>query len=339
MTTVVPSPAQRTVLLVGGAGYIGTVLAWHLLEQGYQVRVLDALIYGHHHAVAPFLGHPRFGFVRGDLCDEATVVASLDGVTDVVLLAGLVGDPVTKKFPDAARAVNEEGYLRLVPLLRARGLRNVVFASTCSNYGRIPNDRAAGEDHVLMPLSLYARTKVATESLFLTPNPAVDYVPTVLRFATAFGLSPRMRFDLTVNEFTRLMYLGEELVVYDADTWRPYCHVQDFARLIRMVLEAPVDAVAFEVFNAGGDANNFTKRMLVDAIRERLPSAPVRFQEHGEDPRNYRVDFTRVRERLGFEPAYTVRHGIRELVEALDAGFFRVTGPVYGNYQLVSKGA
>ena len=160
---------------------------------------------------------------------------------------------------------------------------------------------------------------------------------TVLRFATAFGLSPRMRFDLTVNEFTRELFLCRELLVYDAHTWRPYCHVQDFARLIHLVLEGDRAALSFEVFNAGGDTNNFTKARIVDAIREQVRRGTIVYRDHGSDPRNYRVDFGKVRERLGFEPAFSIQDGIAELVAGLEQHLFdRVEREpwLYGNYQI-----
>ena len=146
-----------------------------------------------------------------------------------------------------------------------------------------------------------------------------------------------MRFDLTISEFTRDMFLGKDLLVFDADTWRPYCHIRDFAELIRRTLEAPVDNVAFDVFNAGGEQNNFTKQMIVDAILKQLPEAQVRYQEHGADPRNYRVDFSKIQERLLFEPAYAVKDGIRELIAALQQGLFRdISQPTsfHGNWEI-----
>ena len=161
--------------------------------------------------------------------------------------------------------------------------------------------------------------------------------PTILRFATAFGLSPRMRFDLTVSEFTRDLALGKELLVYDAHTWRPYCHLQDFARLIQMVIEAPAEKVSFEVFNAGGDVNNATKQMIVDAIFEKFPDGKVQYQEHGNDPRNYRVSFEKVKSVLGFEPKYTIQDGINELIEAINKHVFDHVDEnknLFGNYEI-----
>ncbi len=328
--------SERRILIVGGAGYIGSVLTGHLLSRGYKVRCLDNNTYHNDLSLLSYAANPDFEFFRADLCDENALFAALEGVTDAILLAGLVGDPITKNFPDAARRVNDDGHdLMLRCLARAR-LNKVIFVSTCSNYGLIEGDRLADEEFELNPLSLYAKSKVRVEKQLLDPAENPDYTPTVLRFATAFGLSPRMRFDLTISEFTRDMFLGNDLLVFDADTWRPYCHVQDFSEVIRRVLEAPRDSVAFEVFNAGGDTNNFTKQMIVDAILDVLPDARVRYQEHGSDPRNYRVNFGKIRERLYFDPGFTVADGIEELVRSLRQGLFHkidVPESYYGNWK------
>ncbi len=329
--------SRRRVLILGGAGYVGTVLTRHLLARSYEVRGFDNLLFNNRRAVVPFLDHPCYEFVFGDLTSESALRPALEGVSDVVLLAGLVGDPITKKYPDAARRINDEGYDLVLDVLTGLGLNKVVFVSTCSNYGFIKGDHAADEDFELKPLSSYAKSKLRMEKAVLALNGSTDFVPTVLRFATAFGLSPRMRFDLTISEFTRAMFLGEDLMVHDAETWRPYCHVEDFSETIRRVLEAPRTDVAFEVFNAGGDANNFTKQMVVDAILEELPGALVRYRDKGADPRNYRVSFTKVREQLLFEPTRTVGDGIRELIAALRQGRFRdISQPpnFFGNHEI-----
>ena len=328
---------RRRVLILGGAGYIGSPLTRHLLDAGYAVRNLDLLLYGNHATVYPFLGEPNYEFRFGDHCDAATVEAALEDVTDVIILSGLVGDPVTRKYPAESRAINHDGIQNLFGLLNGRGLNKVVFVSTCSNYGLIPEGAIAAEDYELKPLSDYATAKVAAEELLLGAKGSVDYRPTVLRFATAFGLSHRMRFDLTVSEFTRHLFLGEALLVYDAETWRPYCHVRDFGRAIRRVLEAPAERTSFQVFNAGGDVNNFTKQMIIDEIREFLPDSKVSYQEKGNDPRNYRVDFSKIRETLHFEPRLTVRDGIAELIGALSQNLFAgvdANPNFFGNYEL-----
>ena len=319
--TLAPRGLQdRRVLLLGGAGYVGSVVTAQLLQRGYPVRCLDLLLYGNQSCVLPFFGHPLYDFRRADMADPAALAAALEGVTDVIVLAGIVGDPITRRYPDESRLINEEAVQGLLPALTGIGLNKLIFVSTCSNYGEIPSDAIAAETYPLKPLSAYAKAKVAMETRLLGAN--LDFHPTVLRFATAFGLSPRMRFDLTISEFTRALHAGDTLEVYDSDTWRPYCHVQDFGRALIRVLEAPVERVSGEVFNVGGDVNNFTKAMIVETILKTIPSGSVRLVEGGQDRRNYRVDFSKIHERLFFEPSHTVADGIRELAAALDQGLF-----------------
>lgn len=329
--------AERKILLVGGAGYIGSVLTSDLLKHGYQVRCLDLLIYGQHGSVTHYLGDPLYEFLFGDYADMATIHAALESVTDVVILGGLVGDPITAKYPREAEKINLHGIRNVINCLHGKGLNKLIFVSTCSNYGLIHENVRADENHELRPLSSYARAKVEIEHELLSLKGKTDCHPTILRFATAFGLSPRMRFDLTVSEFTREMFLNRALLVFDAHTWRPYCHVLDFATAIRRVLEAPLDRVDFEVFNTGCDLNTLTKQMIVDTILRHLPDAPVRYEADGGDPRNYRVSFTKIRETLHFEPQRTVEDGVRELISALKQRVFDGVDDqrkLFGNYQI-----
>ena len=328
---------MKKILIIGGAGYIGTVLSEQFLDAGYQVRSLDNFLYKNNHCVLPYLGREGYESMYGDFCDVGVLENALKGITDVILLAGLVGDPISKKYPEASRAINDVGIKNCIDQLNGIGLEHLVFISTCSNYGLIGDNQLAHEEFELKPLSLYAKSKVRTEQYIMSLKGKVDYTPTVLRFATAFGLSTRMRFDLTVSEFTRELALGRELLVYDANTWRPYCHVRDFGRLIDLVLQAPITKVAFEVFNAGGEVNNYTKQGIVDAILEQLPNAQVKYKEHGVDPRNYRVDFSKVKKILDFNPKYTVPDGIKEVLKAFENHSFDHVDDqrnVFGNYEL-----
>jgi nucleoside-diphosphate-sugar epimerase len=322
---------------LGGAGYVGSVVTQKFLELGYRVKCLDSLIYNQYAAPESFIGHPNYEFINNDLINLDKLYEVYQRVDHVVILAGLVGDPITKKYQEESKCINERGIQDTFELLNNQGIQKVVFISTCSNYGLMPDGALANEKSDLNPLSFYAKAKVSAEEKLMSMEGRVDYCPTVLRFATAFGLSPRMRFDLTVNEFTRELALGNELLVFDPDTWRPYCHLQDFARLILKVLNSDSSKVAFELFNAGGDANNFTKRMLVEEIQRSIPNAQVKYKEDGGDPRNYRVDFSKVKEVLQFEPQFSVSDGIKELISAINNGFFRdLSGREdhFGNYKL-----
>jgi nucleoside-diphosphate-sugar epimerase len=315
---------ERTVLIVGGAGYVGNVMCRRMLDRGWGVRVLDKLIFDHGSAIAPLLEQPGFSFVHGDLRDRATVDKALEGVTDVALLAGLVGDPITKTYPELSESINLGGCATVLEAIAASDISRFVFTSTCSNYGLRTSDDPATEESELAPLSLYAEHKVEMERRILAEaDRGIDYVPTVLRISTAYGLSPRMRFDLTISEFTRTLAAGEELVVYDADTWRPYCHVRDISKAVITVLDAREDKVSGEVFNVGHSDENYTKRMVVDVVQEAIGGeGRVAFEEGGRDPRNYRVSFEKIRSVLGYEPDHRVPMSVAAVAEAVQAGAF-----------------
>ena len=328
---------DRKILLLGGAGYVGTVLTSHLLKKGYKVRAMDNFVYENEFAVQPYFGDPDYEFIKGDMANNEDLQIAVQGVTDVVVLAGLVGDPITKKYPEASDKINTKGVQNCIGFLNGKGLNKVIFVSTCSNYGLIGEDELADENFKLNPLSLYATAKVEGENQLLNMKDKTDFTGTVLRFATAFGLSPRMRFDLTVSEFVRDLFFGKELLVYDEHTWRPYCHLRDFSRLIEMVIEAEEAKVNFEVFNAGGDVNNFTKKMIIDEVLNHVSDGKVVYNSEGSDPRNYRVSFKKVKDVLGFEPKFTVEEGIKELVEALKVGLYADSLDNldrYGNYKI-----
>jgi nucleoside-diphosphate-sugar epimerase len=326
----------KNILLIGGAGYVGTVLTSHFLKKGYRVTVLDNFVYHNQFAITPYAGDPDYKFISGDMGNFDVLRQTLtENITDVILMAGLVGDPVTKKYPEQSKIINEQNVQKCMDFFENKGIEKLIFISTCSNYGLIKENELADEKFELNPLSLYAKAKVANELYLMNKRGKTDYTGVVLRFATAFGLSPRMRFDLSVSEFVRDLFFEKELLVYDEDTWRPYCHVRDFARLLDIVINADNSVVNFEVFNAGGDVNNFTKKMIVNEILKHIPNGKVKYGENGSDPRNYRVSFSKVKDKLGFEPRFTVQQGVEELITALRIGLYSDSldnKNKYGNY-------
>ncbi len=331
---------MKRILLIGGAGYVGSVMTSHFLKKGYKVTVLDNFVYDNQFAIQPYFGDPDYIFIKGDMNNNKDLEIASKDVTDVVLMAGLVGDPITKKYPRESEEINEKGVQNCMDFFQKKNINKLIFISTCSNYGLIKEDELADEEFPLNPLSLYAKAKVANEKYLLNKKGKSNYTGVVLRFATAFGLSPRMRFDLSVSEFVRDVFFGEELLVYDEHTWRPYCHVRDFARLLELVIEAENSKVYYEIFNAGGDINNFTKKMIVDEILKHIPEGNVKFGTQGSDPRNYRVSFSKVKNILGFEPEFSVPFGIKELIDALKIGLYKdsmTEKTKYGNYQINYK--
>ena len=324
-------------LIIGGEGYIGNIVALNLLKNGHSVTTFDNLLYNNHICVLNKIHFENYRFIYGDMLATHTLRPIIKWADAVVLLAGLVGDPITKKFPNESAIINDEGVKNVIDICAESTTKKFIFVSTCSNYGLIEDGELADENYKLNPLSLYAESKVNAERYILSLKGKTEMNPTILRFATAFGLSPRMRFDLTVSEFTLELALGNELLVYDAHTWRPYCHVKDFSRLINMVIEAPKEKTSFNVFNAGGNINNATKQMIVDLILENIPNGKVNYQEHGSDPRNYRVSFEKVKSVLGFEPKYTIQDGIVELEETIQNHVFDHVDEnrnFFGNYEI-----
>lgn len=328
---------MERILIIGGAGYVGSVATEYFLSKNYNVRVFDNFTYKNSTSVLAYITNSNYEFVFGDLKSSYEIAQILENVDYVLILAGLVGDPITKKYPKLSIETNEDAIENLIKNINNKGIKKVIFVSTCSNYGLMDTSELADENYPLNPLSSYANSKVKIEKFIENTKNNYDFAITILRFATAFGLSPRMRFDLTISEFVLDMFLGKELLVFDENTWRPYCHVKDFAILMEKVLISPNDIVNGQVFNAGGDSNNFTKKMIVDTIRKYIPEAKIKYQEHGSDPRNYRVNFMKVKNALKFEPLYSVEYGIEELIYSLQNHCFDSAindKSNYGNYNI-----
>jgi len=315
----------RTVLVTGGAGYIGGGVVAGLLDGGHRVICVDSLEFGGE-ALLAYWTQPRFEFRRCDIRDAAAVgvVLAETRPDSVIHLAAIVGDPACSQDPELAREVNWVASRDLADTCINNGVERFVFASTCSNYGKMNESNAMmTEGSRLAPVSLYAELKVQFERYLLEQMPrAVGFTPTCLRFATVYGLAARMRFDLTVNEFARDAALEREIVVFGEQFWRPYCHVTDFYRAFSAVLEAPTEQVGYEVFNVGDTTENYTKAMLIDVIREQVPDLRVSFVPRTEDPRDYRVDCSKIQTTLGFEISKRVPAGIAEIIGAVRAGVF-----------------
>ncbi|MBU8933911.1 MAG: NAD(P)-dependent oxidoreductase [candidate division Zixibacteria bacterium] len=310
-----------TVLVTGGAGYIGSVLVTLLLRHGLRVRVIDCLEHGGE-TLLGFCSHPSFEFLHGDICNPDQVKNALEGVDSVVHLAAIVGDPACAVDPELATAVNKTASEMLCDQAIKTGVKRFVFVSTCSNYGKMDDGVSwVDETSLLQPVSHYAELKVGFEK-FLMDRKQADFTPVCLRFATAYGLSPRPRFDLTVNEFTRDLYLRRKLEIYGEQFWRPYCHTLDLAHACLLTLVATNEKVAGEAFNVGSTEQNFRKKDLAQMILTELPDRDklISYVARDEDPRDYRVNCDKIKTTLGFVPASGVMDGIREIIATLAAG-------------------
>ena len=294
------------ITITGGAGYIGSMLIPMLLEQGHQVHVVDNLFFGGQ-TLLPYFINPNFSFVNVDVRDKPALRRELQDADAIVHLAALVGYPLCKKMPREAQEVNVDGTRNLLEC--APRSARLVYASTGSNYGEV--EGICTESTPLNPLSLYGRTKTEAEAMMLDAANSVS-----LRFATAFGIAPRLRLDLLINDFAWQAIHQKYLVVYEKHFRRTFIHVHDIARAIVHVVD-PSNCQGHKVFNVGSEALNYTKEDIVMLLKNRLDFL-VHFAEIGTDAdkRDYEVDYSRIRN-TGYHTEVDIQKGLDELVFAL----------------------
>ena len=311
---------MKNILVTGGAGYVGSGLLSELLNKGYSVTCVDNLMFGGE-SLLDIWHNKNFTFINCDInrheeLDQIFLKNNFDGV---IHLAAIVGDPACKLNSDLAIKTNWESSKWLIDRSKNEGVSRFIFASTCSNYGKMDDPEAyVDENSKLAPVSLYAELKVKFEKYMLSEMKKTDgFSPTSLRFSTVYGLSRRMRFDLTVNEFTKDLALEKELVIFGEQFWRPYCHVRDFSNAFITVLNSPIEKIAYNVFNVGDTKENYTKQMLVNEIKKVLPNSKIKYVVKNDDPRDYRVNCDKIKKELGFEISMKVVDGIMEIKRAI----------------------
>ena len=334
MVTRITRAQHGPILLIGGAGYIGSLTVELLLQLGYRVRVLDRLMYGRN-SLRPFMSHENFELIEGDATDISRLTAAARNTSAVIHLAGLVGDPACAIDSDFTRHANTVATRMARDVAQGLGVPRFIFASSCSVYGA--SDSLVSEEDTLNPVSLYAQTKIDSERELLE-GADDDFCVTILRFATVFGYSHRPRFDLVANLLTAQALREGEFTVIGPDQWRPFVHVRDLARAIVMVLQAERAVVQGQIYNVGDDRLNLTIRELGNTVQrivsqERQVRLAVRAS--GSDRRDYHVSFAKIRSELGFEATVSLEEGIREMVQHLRSDAqadFRA--PIYNNYAM-----
>jgi nucleoside-diphosphate-sugar epimerase len=305
----------RQVLVLGGAGYLGSVVVARLLERGFKVRILDSFLFGEE-SLEDVRTHAGCELVRGDVRDIGAVVKAMRGCDAVVHLAAIVGDPACDDNKQLAMEVNRAATRMLADVARGCGVRRFVFASSCGVYGE--SESQLDETSSVNPLSVYAQTNVDSENIWLAALGG-DFAPTILRLGTLFGLSPRMRFDLVVNLFVARAASSGKITVLNGDQWRPFLHVQDAARAVAACLEADTGAVSGEIFNVGSAALNLQIEQLGAAIARVVPGTEI-VRIENTDRRNYRVSFEKIERVLNFQCERTLESGIEEIYAAIQSG-------------------
>lgn len=310
-------PTYKNVLVTGGAGFVGSLVIPALLETGHRVRVVDNLMYGGM-TLIPLFRHRNFEFVKGDVTDPEVAKKALDGMDAVVHLAAIVGYPACKRNPELAYSVNVEATRNLYRQRNADV--PIYYASTGSNYGKV--DGICTEETPLNPLTEYGETKTLAETELLQAGNVVCY-----RFATAFGLSPRLRLDLMPNDFAYQAIHNKQLIVYERHVRRTFIHVWDMARSFLFALEN-TGKMRDQVYNVGHESMNYTKEDIARLIQKKVPYY-LHFAEIGEDPdkRDYEVSYEKIR-KVGFETSVTIQDGIDELIQGMSV--LKISNP-YSN--------
>lgn len=307
------------VLVTGGAGYIGAVLVPLLLDAGHRVTVVDRFYFGAASLSAPLEKHGgRLQIVRADT--RRVSRKAFEGIDALVDLAGISNDPACELDPELTTSINLEGSVRVAKLARDGGASRIVFASSCSVYGQGAG-MALTEESALRPVSLYAKCKAQAEARLRQLGRDKGLSMTVLRFATVFGLSPRMRFDLAVNVMTKNAYVARKIVVDGGGRqWRPFVHVRDVAEAIERALMAPREVVTGETLNVGSSGNNVQILPLAYRIRDRVGETEVSVAKTDPDLRDYNVSFDKIRHVLDFQPRRSIEDGVIEILDALRSG-------------------
>jgi nucleoside-diphosphate-sugar epimerase len=339
--------AGRHVVITGGAGYVGSVLTGALLARGDHVTVIDNLSVGDN-GIANYLAHPRFQLIKADICEPDLLVGSLrllaenggPQIAALIHLAAVVGYPACiAAGPESVWEVNVGGLRRMSEQAVRLGVERFIFASTYSVYGRADNG-PVDEDSDLHPQSLYAESKLAGEAALKESLRNTACAPLIFRFSTIFGVSPRMRFDLLVNQFVMEAWTKKRLCLFQPGQSRSFIHVQDVAAGVILGLDAPLERIKGKTFNLGHESGNCTKREVASVICRALPETLI---EHRDvmmdgDMRDVRVSFESVRNALGFSPEWTLEAGIEEIVELLRSGVIEdSTDPRYRNAEPVLR--
>ena len=295
------------ILVTGGAGYLGSIIVPEFLVDGYAVTVLDNLMHSQN-SLLECCTDPKFDFIKGDICDESLMSELIPKFDVIIPLAAIVGAPACKINPTLTRLVNYDAHINIVKNVSSSQM--VIFPTTNSGYGIGEKDTFCTEESPLRPISEYGRTKVEVEKFLLDKGNAVTY-----RLATVFGMSPRMRMDLLVNDFTYRAYKDRFIILFEEHFRRNYIHIRDVAKAFIFAINN-FDKMKGEPFNAGLSSANLTKRQLCEKIKEYVPDFYIHSAPIGEDPdkRDYIVSNKKL-ESLGWHPDYTLDMGIVELLK------------------------
>lgn len=304
------------ILITGGAGYIGSVLTSTLINEGHFVRAIDTLWF-EPSTPLQFINLNNYEFIKGNITEPHIIKEALKDIDYIIHTAAIVGDPASKLFPELTEKINNVASKQLIKLAKESAVKGIIFFSTCSNYG--VSDSLANENSPLNPLSLYAETKVRVEKYLIEEKP-IDYI--ICRLSTVYGLSPRMRFDLTVNDFTVNAYYSKKLDIFLPMSYRPYVHVYDISLVMKQFI-SKFDECKNDVYNLGFPGENYQKIEIANIVKKYIPDLEINILKEGGDKRDYRVDFSKIHKKLQLNQQFNVEKSVAHTINALKYGIFQ----------------
>jgi len=329
--------AVTKVLVIGCAGYLGSVLTRKLLSRGYMVKGLDNLMYGDY-GIRELYEKEGFQFIQGDIRDINVLIQSTKSCDAVIHLAAIVGDPACQLNAEETISINYLATKMITEVCKYSQINRFIFASTCSVYGASHTPGALlTENSSINPVSLYAEMKLKSERAIIE---SIDdnFCPTILRMATLYGLSPRMRFDLVINLLTARAVNNEKITIFGGSQWRPFLHVDDAAEAYIKCMEIPIDEVKGQVFNLGSNKLNCEISELSTIIQSVIPDITIENRSDVTDERNYSANFNKIMNVLGYDVKKTILDGILEIKHAIDIGIVEnYTDKMYSNYDSLSE--
>jgi nucleoside-diphosphate-sugar epimerase len=315
---------KEKVLVIGGAGYLGSILVERLLEKQYPVKILDSFIYGKR-SIEKYCNDNRVEITEGDIRNIETVNKEMNGIGSVILLAAVVGDPASASRPEQTVETNYLASQMIASACKLKGISRFIYASTCSVYGI--GKKILDENAPLNPVSLYAKTKISSEQSILQ---LVDssFAPTIMRMSTLYGFSQRMRFDLVVNTMTMTAFTENKINIFGGEQWRPLLHVKDAADSYIKVLEADINEIRGKIYNVGSEEQNYKIKQVSEIIGKAISTTsgrevPVNIEKTNIDARDYQVSFKKIQEELGFNVCHTIDEAAKEIYNSLDTGLIK----------------
>jgi nucleoside-diphosphate-sugar epimerase len=316
---------KDTVLVIGGAGYLGAVLTEKLLNEGYRARILDSFIYGKK-AVEKYENDERVEVIEGDIRNIETVNKNMPGMHSVILLAAVVGDPASKARPEQTIETNYLASMLVASSAKIAGIKKFIYASTCSVYG--VGKEELDENSPMNPVSLYARTKISSEEgiISIADN---NFKPVIMRMSTLYGYSARMRFDLVVNTMTMTAFTEGRINVFGGSQWRPLLGLEDASDAYLKALRSEPDGSGTQgsygrIYNVGSEEQNYTISKVAELVAAGIKEAsgkdiPVNIEGESVDARDYRVSFKKIQNELGFNVKQTIRGSAAEIWRKLES--------------------